>query len=62
MEDVGIVYGHLVYFTDNWKIVWPFGIFYTQFVNFMAIWSIRKFYGHLVYFMCTQSVNFMAIW
>jgi hypothetical protein len=34
IDDVGILYGHLVYSTAIWYIVWPFGIFH----------------GHLVYF------------
>jgi hypothetical protein len=28
MEDVGIFYVNLVYFTAIWYILWPFGIFY----------------------------------
>jgi hypothetical protein len=28
MEDVGIFYGHLVYFTVIWYILWYFGIFF----------------------------------
>jgi hypothetical protein len=27
MEDVGIVYEHLVNFTANWYTLWTFGIF-----------------------------------
>jgi hypothetical protein len=27
VEDVGINYGHLVYFTAIWNILWLFGIF-----------------------------------
>jgi hypothetical protein len=27
MEDVGIFYGHLVYITAIWNILWLFGIF-----------------------------------
>jgi hypothetical protein len=27
MEDVGIFYGHFVYFTAKWYIIWPFGAF-----------------------------------
>jgi hypothetical protein len=34
MDIVGILNGHLVYFTPIWPFLWPFGIFY----------------GHLVYF------------
>jgi hypothetical protein len=26
MEDVALFYGHLVYFTTIWHILWPFGI------------------------------------
>jgi hypothetical protein len=28
MEDVGIFYGPMVYFTATWYILWSFGIFY----------------------------------
>jgi hypothetical protein len=28
MEDVGIFYGHLVYFMDIWYSLWTFGIVY----------------------------------
>jgi hypothetical protein len=34
MEEVGIFYGHLVYSTAIWYILWPFGIFYGYFVCF----------------------------
>jgi hypothetical protein len=34
MEDVGIFYGHLVYCTDIWYILWPFGIFHGYLVHF----------------------------
>jgi hypothetical protein len=27
MKDVGIFYGHLMYFTAIWYILWQFGIF-----------------------------------
>jgi hypothetical protein len=35
MEDVGILYGHLVYFTAIWSILRPFGIFYGYLVHFL---------------------------
>jgi hypothetical protein len=28
MEDVGIFYGHLIYFLAIWYIVWLFGLFW----------------------------------
>jgi hypothetical protein len=34
MEDVGVFYGHLVYFTANWYMLWPFGIFVGHLVTF----------------------------
>jgi hypothetical protein len=34
IEDVGIFYGHLVYFTAIWCISKPFGIFYGNLVYF----------------------------
>jgi hypothetical protein len=40
MEDVGIFYGHLVYFMDIWSILWTFGLFYGHLVYI--------YYGHLV--------------
>jgi hypothetical protein len=54
MEDVGGLFGHLVYFTAIWSILRPFGLFYGHLIYFTAIWSILRpfglFYGHLVYF------------
>jgi hypothetical protein len=38
MENLGIFYDHLVYFTAIGNILWPFGIFYGHLVYFMAIW------------------------
>jgi hypothetical protein len=40
MEDFGIFYGHLVYFTAIWYIFCPFGIFCGNFLYFVAIWYI----------------------
>jgi hypothetical protein len=37
-EDIDIFYGHLVYFTAIWYILWPFGILCGPFVYFEAIW------------------------
>jgi hypothetical protein len=48
MEDVGIIYDHLVYFTTIWYIFWPFGIFFGRLVYF---WPFGIFFGRLVYFM-----------
>jgi hypothetical protein len=49
---VDIYYGHLVYFTAIWYILWPFGIFCGHLVYFVAIWYILWpfgiFCGHLV--------------
>jgi hypothetical protein len=42
MEDVGICYGHLVYFTANWYILRPFGIFCGNLVYFPQFWKIWK--------------------
>jgi hypothetical protein len=38
MEDVGLLYGHLVYFTSIWYSLWTFGIF-------MVIWYIFPRFG-----------------
>jgi hypothetical protein len=37
MEDVGIFYGHLVYFTAISYILWTFGIFYGNLVHFPPV-------------------------
>jgi hypothetical protein len=34
LKDVGLFYGHLVYFTDIWYISWPFGILCDTLVYF----------------------------
>jgi hypothetical protein len=60
MEDVAIFYGHLVYFTAIWYILWPFGLLYLNLVYFVAIWSTIPqfgiFCGHLVYFMVSWYI------
>jgi hypothetical protein len=40
MEDVGIFYGHLVYFMAIRFILWQFSIFYAHLVYFGVIWYI----------------------
>jgi hypothetical protein len=47
MEDVGIFYGHLVYFTAFWYILPAFGIFCCHLVYFMVIWYIFHCFGML---------------
>jgi hypothetical protein len=37
MEDVGIFYGHSVYFMAIWYILWLFGIFYGYLVYFSPV-------------------------
>jgi hypothetical protein len=38
MENAGIFYGHLEYFTAIWHILWPFG-------NVVVIWYIFPRFG-----------------
>jgi hypothetical protein len=40
MEDIGIFYCYLVYFTANWYILWPFGIFRGLLVYFAPFWLV----------------------
>jgi hypothetical protein len=40
MEDVGIFYGHLVYFAVIWFILGLFGIFYSYLIYFSLFWYI----------------------
>jgi hypothetical protein len=46
MQDVGVFYGHLVYFMDIWYILQLFDIFY----------------GHLLYFVVCSFVHFSQFW
>jgi hypothetical protein len=39
MENLGIFYDHLVYFTATGNILWPFGIFYGHLV-YCTRWGI----------------------
>jgi hypothetical protein len=41
MEDVGIFYGLLVYFTAIWYILWTCGIFYGYLVHFPRFGMLR---------------------
>jgi hypothetical protein len=34
MENAGLLYGHLEYFTTIWRILRPFGIFYGNLFSF----------------------------
>jgi hypothetical protein len=40
MEDFGVNYVHLVYFTAVWNILRPFGIFYGYLVDFSPFWFV----------------------
>jgi hypothetical protein len=39
-EDVGIFYGHFVYFTAKWYILCPFGTFCGRLVYFPPFWYV----------------------
>jgi hypothetical protein len=39
-EDVGIFYGHLVYFASIRYTLWPFGIFDGHLVYFFSFWYV----------------------
>jgi hypothetical protein len=41
MENIGIFYGHLEYFTAIWYILWPFG-------NVVVIWYLYIYFPILV--------------
>jgi hypothetical protein len=42
MENRGIFYDHLVYFTAIGNILCPFGIFYCHLVYFPKIWDLES--------------------
>jgi hypothetical protein len=77
MENVAVLYAHLVYLMVVWYILWLFGIFYGYLVYFMVIWYIlwlfAKFSCYLVYFLVIWYISllfgiffylvyFMVIW
>jgi hypothetical protein len=41
MEDVGIFYGHLVYYTSIWSTLLSLGIFYSYLVHFFTFWYVE---------------------
>jgi hypothetical protein len=47
MENLGIFYDHLVYFTAIWSILRPLEIFYGHLVYFVLIWYIFTRFGIL---------------
>jgi hypothetical protein len=55
VEDVSLFYGHLVYFTAIWYILWQFGTLYGYSVHYMVIWYIiwlfGTLYGYLVHYL-----------
>jgi hypothetical protein len=40
MEVVGLFYGHLVYLTAIWYMLWPFGTLYGYLVYFTLFWYV----------------------
>jgi hypothetical protein len=42
MENVGIIYGHLEYFTAIWYILWLFGNVVAIWVYFSPFWYIMS--------------------
>jgi hypothetical protein len=62
-EDVGIFYGHLVYFVVIvviWNILWSFGVFCGHLVYFGAIWYILWLFGIFfqLWFVVWQTLSF----
>jgi hypothetical protein len=47
MEDVGIFYGHLVFYTAIWFSLQPFGVLHRHLVYFGEIWYILSRFGML---------------
>jgi hypothetical protein len=56
MEDLGRLYGHLVYFVAIWYILTPFDIVYGYMVYFMVIWYVvpRKIWQPYAQPFCVQ--------
>jgi hypothetical protein len=65
MEDVGVFYGHWVYFTAGWSTLWPFGIFYCYLVYLSSFGTLcpeksgipGRLFRRQVYAKCKQTVE-----
>jgi hypothetical protein len=57
MENLGIFYDHLVYFTAIANILWPFGIFCGQLVYFSPFWY---FVPRKIWQPCRGYGNFLS--
>jgi hypothetical protein len=42
IDDVGLFYGHLIYFMPIWYILWPFGIFCGNLVIFTRVCKLYQ--------------------
>jgi hypothetical protein len=65
MEDVGILYGHLVYyFTAIWSILRLFGLFCGNLVYFTAIWYILRQFGIflVIWYIFSRFVTPRKLW
>jgi hypothetical protein len=40
MENIGLFYGHMVYFIAIWYIFWPFAILYGYLVYISPFWYV----------------------
>jgi hypothetical protein len=60
MEDVGIFYVHLGYFTAIWYILWSFGIFYGHLVYFVVIWYIFPVFFPEIWQTWLQQLSFLC--
>jgi hypothetical protein len=69
LEEVGIIFAHLVYFTDIWYHLWPFGIFPTVLVRiteknlatllYDRMWVVRhKIHDSRKHFFSPQKCDF----
>jgi hypothetical protein len=62
MEDVGLLYSHLAYFTAFWSILQPFGLFYSHLAYFTAIWSILQPFGlFFTFWVCCTTKNLATL-
>jgi hypothetical protein len=60
MDDVGIFYGHVVYFVDNWYILWKIRFILWSFDNFFPFWYVvpRKIWQPLFALKILTKISF----
>jgi hypothetical protein len=64
VKDAGKFYGHLVYFTAIWYILWPSGILYGHLVYFFPFWYVepRKIWQPCCWSQTFENISKALTW